>query len=51
MYTYLDCEIVFIQYVRLHTEGLAYPLCGILVTTIFGNQLPQYFSMAIPGSS
>ena len=30
---------------------MAYPLCGILVTTIFGNQLPQYFSMAIPGSS
>ena len=30
---------------------MAYPLCGILVTAIFGNQLPQYFSMAIPGSS
>ena len=30
---------------------LAYRLCGILVTAIFGNELPQYISMAIPGGS
>ena len=30
---------------------LAYPLCGILVTAIFSNELPQYISMAIPGGS
>ena len=30
---------------------MAYLIYGMLVTAIFANQLSQYFSMAIPGSS
>ena len=39
------------QGAELEQHCTTYPLYGILVTAIFGNQLPQYVTMAIPGSS